>query len=93
MDAKDKVLGRLAVQVAQLLMGKHKPLPYKGFDNGDYVVVTNAKEIVVTGKKDEQKLYRHHTGYPGGLKEIPYKRLLERKPEDVRTFYINLLYF
>lgn len=84
-DARERILGRLARSVAVTLMGKHKPIYDPAVDAGDYVVVTNASHIAVTGKKADQKLYRHHTGYPGGLKEIPYKSMLQNKPEEVRS--------
>ena len=83
LDARDQVLGRLASQVAQLLIGKNKPnwAPY--LDMGDYVVVINAKDIVVTGKKETQKIYYRHSGYPGGLKAETLKELRERRPEEI----------
>ncbi|MCK4454033.1 50S ribosomal protein L13 [Candidatus Parcubacteria bacterium] len=82
-DATDKVLGRLATQIAVLLRGKHKPdfVPYK--DMGDFVVVKNVDKIKITGKKMEQKVYYHHSGFLGGLKETPLKKLLKEKPEEV----------
>ncbi len=80
-DAEGKVLGRLASEVAMLLRGKHKPIYTPHADTGDYIIIVNADKIVLTGKKLEQKHYRYHTGYPGGLKEVPYERLLERNPE------------
>lgn len=82
-DAKDRVLGKLAVGIATTLMGKHKPIYDQSIDAGDYVVVTNANQVVVTGRKSEQVVYRHHSMYPGGLKEIDYKRMMEKKPEEV----------
>ncbi|CAG8465208.1 4203_t:CDS:10 [Ambispora gerdemannii] len=82
-DARDRILGRMSTNIAITLMGKHKPIFDPASDCGDYVVVVNAKEIKVTGRKAEQKLYRHHTGYPGGLKEIPYKRMMETKPTEI----------
>ncbi|GAA5977050.1 hypothetical protein JCM11641_001286 [Rhodosporidiobolus odoratus] len=82
-DAEGKVLGRMATRIAIVLMGKHKPIYDQANDCGDYVVVTNAKKVAVTGRKADQKLYRHHTQFPGGLKEIPYKTMLERKPEEI----------
>ncbi|KAL4403041.1 54S ribosomal protein L23, mitochondrial [Malassezia pachydermatis] len=82
-DARERVLGRLARSIAVTLMGKHKPMYDPAVDAGDYVVVTNASHIAVTGKKAEQKLYRHHTMYPGGLKEIPFKDMLQNKPEQI----------
>ncbi|CAG8793293.1 4386_t:CDS:2, partial [Acaulospora morrowiae] len=77
---------RLAVNIAITLMGKHKPIYDPASDCGDYVVVINAKEIAVTGKKEDQKLYRHHSGYPGGLKTINYKRLMEKDPTEESSF-------
>lgn len=82
-DAKGLVLGRLATQVARVLAGKHKPTYVPFLDSGDYVIVINAAEVEITGKKLEQKSYRHHTGYPGGLKEIQAKKLFALKPEKV----------
>ncbi|KAK9711453.1 54S ribosomal protein L23, mitochondrial [Basidiobolus ranarum] len=82
-DAKDRVLGRMATTIATTLMGKHKPIFDPASDCGDYVVVVNAKHVHVTGRKADQKLYRHHTGRPGGLKEIPYKYMMEHKPEEI----------
>ena len=79
-DATDRPLGRLASQVARLLMGKHKPMYAQHMDTGDYVVVLNAARVRVTGKKAEQKLYYRHSGYPGGLRTSTYKELFERKP-------------
>ena len=72
LDASGQVLGRLASQVAVLLMGKHKPSYVPHMLTGDFVVVLNAREIKVTGLKAEQKIYRRHSQYPGNLKEIPY---------------------
>lgn len=82
-DAEGMVLGRLASQVAHILRGKHKPTFTPHVDTGDHVIIINADKIVLTGKKLDQKLYRHHSGYPGGLKEVPYRRLLEKKPTFV----------
>jgi len=82
-DAQDKILGRLATQIAQLLMGKNKPYFARHLDCGDYVVVINAKEVKVTGKKEKQKIYYHHSGYPGGLKETPLWMLREKHPERI----------
>ncbi|PWN51420.1 putative MRPL23-mitochondrial ribosomal protein, large subunit [Violaceomyces palustris] len=82
-NAKDRVLGPLAVQIAKKLMGKEKPIYDQSQDSGDYVVVTNAKQVVVTGRKSEQIVYRHHTMYPGGLKEIGYGEMMEKKPEEI----------
>jgi len=82
-NAQGKVLGRLATRIAHILMGKHKPSFAYHLDCGDYVVVVNAQKVKVTGKKLENKVYRHHTGYMGGLKEIVLKDLLIKKPEEV----------
>ena len=73
-DAEDLVMGRLASQVASILRGKNKPTFTPHVDCGDYVIVVNASKIKLTGKKLDQKLYRYHTGYPGGLKEITYRK-------------------
>ena len=80
-DAENLVLGRLASQIAAMLRGKHKPTFTPHVDTGDYIIVVNAEKLVLTGKKLDQKMYRHHTGYPGGLKETSYRRLLATKPE------------
>ncbi len=79
-DASGKILGRLAGEIAILLMGKNKPnfVPY--LDNGDYVVVTNASKIVVTGNKAKDKVYTRHSGYPGGLKQETFEKMIIRKP-------------
>ena len=82
-DASGKTRGRLASEVAKVLSGKNKPSYTQFLDTGDYVIVVNAEKIVVTGKKLEQKVYTHHTGYIGGLKETTLKRMLETKPENV----------
>lgn len=82
-DAQGKVLGRLASQIAKILMGKHKPYYQPDVDCGDFVIVLNADKVVVTGKKLEQKLYQFHTNYPGGLKERTLAWMLEHKPEEV----------
>ena len=82
-DAQDQVLGRLASAIAMRLMGKHLPTYTPHVDTGDNVVVTNASGIRVTGRKAEQKVYRHHTGYVGGLVERTYADMMEQKPEQV----------
>ena len=82
-DAEGKTLGRLASEVASILRGKHKPIYTPHVDTGDYVIIVNAEKIHVTGKKVQQKMYRHHTGFPGGLKEFTFEKMLERKPEDI----------
>jgi large subunit ribosomal protein L13 len=82
-DAQGQVLGRLAAEVARRLRGKHKPSYTPHIDTGDYVVVVNADKIRLTSNKLEQKMYYHHTGYPGGIKTMNAKTLLQRKPERV----------
>ena len=82
-DASGKVLGRLATQVASLLMGKHKPIFSRNLDTGDFVVVINADKIRVTGNKAKQKLYYRHSGYPGGLKSISLEKMLQTNPTRV----------
>ncbi len=80
-DAKGLTLGRLATEVATRLRGKHKPTFTPFLDTGDHVIVVNAEKIVLTGRKMDQKLYRRHSGYPGGLKEIVAAKLIRRHPE------------
>ena len=80
-DAQDVVLGRLASQVASILRGKNKAIYTPHVDTGDYVIVINADKIVLTGKKLDQKVYYKHSGFPGGLKETVYRRLIAEKPE------------
>lgn len=83
MDAKGKVLGRLATQIADVLRGKNKALFTPYVDCGDFVVVTNAEKVVLTGKKIDQKTDFRHSGYPGGDKYVPYRKLMEERPERV----------
>ncbi len=82
-DAKDQIVGRLASQVATILMGKNKAqfVPY--MDNGDFVVITNAAKVTISGKKAEQKNYYRHSGFPGGFKSETFEHLLKRRPEEV----------
>lgn len=80
-DAAGKPLGRLASVVASILRGKHKPIYTPHVDTGDHVIVINAEKVVLTGKKLDQKVYRRHSGWPGGLKETKYKHLMEKSPE------------
>ena len=82
-DAKEKVLGRLATEAARLLMGKHKPMFSRHLDTGDFVVVINAEKISISGNKEKQKLYRRHSGYPGSLKSVTLEEMLKTKPERV----------
>ena len=80
-DAEGMVLGRLATEVARLLRGKHKPTYTPFLDTGDNVIVINASKVVLTGKKLDDKIYRHHSGFPGGMKEIDYRTLMAKNPE------------
>lgn len=79
-DASGKILGKVATEVAGLLMGKHKPYFSPHLDTGDYVVVINAEKVQVTGNKAKQKLYYRHTGYPGGLKSVNLEKMMEQHP-------------
>ena len=88
-DAKDRVLGRLATQIAMRLRGKHKPIFTPHADTGDFIVVINANKVALTGRKWDKKIYYRHTGYIGGLKEISAKKLLEKKPEDILRFAVR----
>jgi large subunit ribosomal protein L13 len=82
-DAQDKVLGRLATRIAMTLRGKNKPTFTPHIDTGDFVVVVNAGLVQLTGRKLDNKMYYRHSGYPGGIKEINARKLLEKKPEEV----------
>ncbi|MBN2140437.1 MAG: 50S ribosomal protein L13 [Desulfovibrionaceae bacterium] len=82
-DASDKILGRLATEVANRLRGKHKPEFAPHMDNGDFVVVVNADKVRFTGNKLDNKLYHKHTGHPGGIKSMTLRALMERRPEQV----------
>ncbi|MDX5894594.1 50S ribosomal protein L13 [Rubrobacter radiotolerans] len=82
-DAQGLTLGRLATEVAMVLRGKRKAQYTPHVDVGDFVVVVNAEKVAVTGRKSEQKMYRRHTGYPGGLREMNYEEMQKRKPEDI----------
>lgn len=91
-DAEGVVLGRLASQVANILRGKTKPIYTPNMDTGDYVIIINADKVVMTGKKLDQKIYYHHSGYVGGLKETKYRKLLAEKPEfAVRHAVVGML--
>ena len=81
LDAAGKSLGRTAAQAAVLLRGKHKPIYTPNTDCGDFVIIINAEQAVLTGKKLEQKMYRRHSGWVGGLKEIQYKKIMAERPE------------
>ncbi len=82
-DAAGMTLGRLASEVAKVLRGKNKPIFTPHLDTGDYVIIVNAEKVSVTGKKMDQKVYYHHSGYVGGLKEVTLKEKLKKKPEEV----------
>ena len=91
-DAEGQVLGRLASQVANILRGKNKPIYTPNMDTGDYVIIVNASKAVLTGKKLDQKVYYHHSGYAGGLKETKYRKLMAEKPEfAVRHAIVGML--
>jgi large subunit ribosomal protein L13 len=79
-DATDMVVGRLAAQIAPILMGKHRPTYTPHIDTGDFVIIINAEKAVLTGRKEEQKIYHYHTGYPGGIKSEPAAKLRQRRP-------------
>ena len=82
-DADNLVLGRLASEIAKILRGKNKPIFTPNVDTGDFVIVVNAEKIAVTGNKMTDKMYYHHTGYPGGIKSISLEKLLSKRPEEV----------
>ena len=83
LDAEGQTLGRLATEAASILRGKRKPIYTPHVDTGDYVIVINAEKIEVTGKKRKEKIYKRHTGYPGGLREITFEKLQEKKPDEI----------
>jgi len=82
-DATDQPLGRLSSKIASILCGKHKPYYARNIDTGDYVIVINAEKVKVTGLKSIQKVYHSFSGYPSGLKDIPYSRMLEKNPTKI----------
>lgn len=88
-DAKGKVLGRLASEVAMLLMGKQKSIYSTHMDSGDNVVVVNAEKIITTGRKAEQKVYRSHSGYPGGYKEVGFSKMSKEHPNRIIELAIS----
>ncbi len=88
-DASGKTLGRLATQIAGLLMGKHKPIYSPNLDTGDYVVVINADKVRVTGNKAKQKTYYRHSGYPGGLKSITLEKIMQTHPTRVIEYAVK----
>ena len=88
-DAANKPLGRVATEAAKLLRGKHKPTYTPNIDTGDHVIILNSKDVILTGNKLNQKVYRHHSGYIGGMKEVPAKVMLEKNPEKAITLAIK----
>ena len=88
-DATDKVLGRMASRIAMILQGKTKPIYTPHVDTGDFVVVTNAEKIKLTGNKINEKVYYSHSGYPGGFKEIPIKKWMEKHPDRIVTLAVK----
>jgi len=82
-NAEGKVLGRLATELAKILKGKNKPIYTPHLDTGDFIIVVNAGKITLTGKKMKDKIYYHHTGYPGGIKEMNAEKLLAKKPTEM----------
>ena len=88
-DAKDQVLGRLSTNVATLLMGKQKANYSTHMDSGDNVVVINCEKVKLTGKKKEQKVYRGHSGYPGGFKEVSFEKLFKEHPNRIIEFAVS----
>ena len=82
-DAEGKTLGRLATEVATRLRGKHKPEYTPDVDTGDYIIIVNAEKVTVTGRKAQNKIYYSHSGYPGGIKDISFEKLIAKKPEMV----------
>ena len=88
-DAANKPLGRVATEAAMLLRGKHKPTFTPNVDTGDHVIIINCKDVILTGNKLNQKIYRHHSGYIGGMKETPAKVMLEKNPEKAMMLAIK----
>jgi len=88
-DASGKPLGRIAAEAAKLLRGKHKPTFTPNVDTGDHVIILNVKDVVLTGRKLDQKIYRHHTGYIGNMKEISARNLLQNNPEKAMMLAIK----
>jgi len=82
-DAEGRTLGRMASEAAAILRGKKKPIYTPHVDCGDYVIIINAEKVEVTGKKRKEKIYKHHSGYPGGLRELTFEKLQERNPEEI----------
>ncbi len=82
-DAEGQALGRISTKIATVLRGKNKPYFSPNLDTGDFIVVINAEKVLVTGRKELQKVYPQYSGYPGGLKEVPFRRLMQVKPEEI----------
>ena len=88
-DASNKPLGRVAAEAAKLLRGKHKPTFTPNVDTGDHVIILNCKNVILTGKKLDQKIYRHHTGYIGNMKEISARSMLQNRPEKAMMLAVR----
>ena len=88
-DAANKPLGRVATEAAKLLRGKHKPTYTPNLDNGDHVIILNCNDMILTGHKLDQKIYRHHSGYIGGMKETPARVMIENNPEKAMMLAIK----
>lgn len=88
-DAEGKTLGKVASRVASILRGKHKSTFTPHVDCGDYVIVINAEKVEVTGRKRKNKIYKRHTGYPGGLKEVTFQQLQAAKPEEIIRYAVK----
>lgn len=88
-DASNKPLGRVATEVAKLLRGKHKPTYTPNMDNGDHVIILNCKDVILTGKKLDQKIYRHHSGYIGGMKETSARVMMDKNPEKAMMLAVK----
>ena len=88
-DAEGLTLGRLASEVASVLRGKHKPTYTPNMDNGDHVIILNCKDVILTGKKLDQKIYRHHSGYIGGMKETPARVMMDKNPEKAMMLAVK----
>lgn len=82
-DLDNQILGRKASEIAELLIGKHKIYFTNGLDCGDYVVIVNSEKVVVSGRKSDQKMYRRHSGYPGGFRELSFKQQMEKDPRQI----------
>ncbi|MBE6036043.1 MAG: 50S ribosomal protein L13 [Clostridiales bacterium] len=89
LDAEGKTLGKVASEAASILRGKKKPIYTPHVDTGDYVIVINAEKVEVTGKKRTAKIYKHHTGFPGGLRELSFEKMQARKPEFIITHAVK----